>query len=109
MAKKKKPSKWNKKHEFMRKKSTGKVGHPVFVYGARKRFFKFLTFTHTPEEGMEEEYEKLKHNIDPDEEGLRDTYVKKRFDINRSDAFRKPDRKYRIHPDDEPTIKKYKK
>ena len=109
MEKKKKTQKWNKKHKFMRKKSTELVGHPVFVYGERKRFLKYLTFTHTPEKGKEGDYEKLRHNIDPQEDGVRDTYVKKKFDVNRSDAFRKPDRQYRIHPEDEPTIKKYKK
>ena len=95
--------KWNR---FKRKKSTNKVGHPVYMYGKRKGFYKYLTFTHTPKEP--DLFEKLKHNIDPNETD-KDTYVKKKFDVSRSDAFRKPDKKYRIHEEDRETIKKYKK
>ncbi len=106
MAKKKR--KWNRAHYFRRKKSTQhKVGHPVYVYGTSGRFSKYLVFTHTPEN--EQDYEKLKHNIDPAEDGKRDTYVKKKPEVNHSDALRDPDKKYRIHDDDKDTIKKYKK
>lgn len=109
MAKKQK-AKWNRAHEFKRKKSSDReVGHPVYVYGKRGRNYKYLTFTHNPEEGKEADYEKLKHNIDPDEDGVKSTYVKKKFQTNRDDAFRDPDKKYRIHSDDRETIKKYKK
>ena len=77
--------------------------------GSSGRFYKYLTFTHTPEAGFETDYEKLKHHIDPLEEGKRSTYIKKKFEVNRKDAFRDPDKKYRIHPDDVNTVKKYKK
>ncbi len=101
--------KWNRSHEFKRKNSTKReVGHPVYVYGKRGRTYKYLTFTHKPEEGKEQDYEKLKHNIDPHEKS-EPTYVKKKYQINRDDAFRAPDKKYRIHDDDRETIKKYKK
>ena len=107
--KNKQPRKWNRVHEFKRKKSTpNKVGHPVFVYGKRGRDSKYLVFTHTPEEGDEDNYEKLDHNIDP-EEIDRDSYVKKQFEIGHSGNLRDPDKKYRIHDDDKETIKKYKK
>lgn len=109
---KKKPpkQKWNRAHRFQRKKSTArKVGHPVLVYGKRGRFSKYLVFTHTPEVGNEANYEKLRHNIDPLEDGKRDTWVKKIPEVVHSTSLREPDRKYRIHEDDIKTIKKYKK
>lgn len=105
----KQPRKWNRAHEFKRKKSTpNKVGHPVLVYGKRGRDSKYLVFTHTPKDGDESNYEKLDHNIDPNETD-KDSYVKKEYEIGRSDALRSPDKKYRIHNDDKPKIKKYKK
>lgn len=107
--KNKQTRKWNRAHEFKRKKSTpNKVGHPVLVYGKSGRFSKYLVFTHTPKDGDEDNYEKLGHNIDPNETD-RNTYVKKQSETSRSDALREPDKKYRIHPDDKGRIKKYKK
>ena len=109
MAKKNK-SKWNRSHKFMRKKSNRSgVGHPVYVYGNNKRAYKYLLFTHNPPEGREEEFELLKHNIDPQEEGLRSSYVKKQFQIDRFNAFEDQTEKYRIREDDRDVIKKYKK
>ena len=93
---------------FKREKSKKKVGHPVYVYGQNGRNFKFLRFTHKPEEGKEKEYEKLKYNIDPDEKD-RDSYVKKQFLVRRRDDFEDPSKNYRIHNDDLPTIKNLKK
>ena len=93
----------------MRRKSTKLVGHPVYVYGQNGRSYKYLTFTHKPEKGKEDDYKELKHNIDPDKDGFEPTFVKKKFEVNRRDAFREPDKKYRIHADDVSTIKKYKK
>ena len=103
-----KKRKWNRVHYFRRKKSSKrKVGHPVYVYGTSGRDSKYLVFTHTP--NPPEDYEELKHNIDPEEEGKRKSYVKKKPEINHSDALRDPDKKYRIHEEDKETIKKYKK
>ena len=108
--KQKKPkTRWNRVHFFKRKKSTKTVGHPVYVYGQNSRNYKYLTFTHKPEEGKEDDYELLKHNIDPEEDGTAPTYVKKSFEINRRNDFRDPDKKYRIHDEDAETIKQYKK
>ena len=67
-----------------------------------------MTFTHKPEEGKESNYEKLKHNIDPDEKDG-DTYVNKNYGVSVDSSFNPPDKKYRIHADDVPTIKRYKK
>lgn len=101
--------KWNRVHEFKRKQSTCReVGHPVYVYGKRGRNYKYLTFTHKPEKGKESEYEKLKHNIDPQERN-KSTYVKKKYDVSIDSKFLPPDKKYRIHNDDKQTIKLYKK
>lgn len=107
--KNKQTRKWTRAHEFKRKKSTpSKVGHPVYVYGKSGKNSKYLVFTHKPKDGDETNYEKLNHNIDPDETD-KDTYVKKRFEVSRSDALRNPDKKYRLHDDDKKKIKKYKK
>ena len=111
MSKKKTKAKWNRVHYFKRKKSTErKVGHPVYVYGTRGNQRKYLVFTHTPEDGNAgDNYEKLKHNIDPEEEGKRDTWVKKTYEVSRYDSLREPDKDYRIHEEDSKTIKKYRK
>ena len=109
ISKKKALKKWNRAHEFKRKTSTEhKVGHPVYVYGKRGRFFKYLTFTHSPEKGKENDYEELKHNIDfSDKENS--SFVKKKYDVSINTKFRASDKKYRIHDDDKELIKKYKK
>ena len=107
---KKKNRKWNRAHYFARKKSTSRqVGHPVYVYGTSGKYRKYLTFTHTPEVGKETDYEQLLHNIDPDEDGKRDSYVKKQYSFSHEDSLRPPDKKYRIHDKDQERIKKYKK
>jgi len=100
--------KWNRAHFFKKKKSTPKkVGHPVYVYGTRSRFYKFLTITHTPEKGKEHQYVKLNHNIDPDDPTP--AFLKTIFGISRQDQFEDPPKKYRIHDDDKSTFTKYKK
>ncbi len=100
--------KWNRAKYFARKKSTSrKVGHPVFVYGRRKNYRKYLTFTHTPEKGKEENYEQLLHNIDPDDN--KPCYVKKFYGVSKSDSLIEPDKNYRIHDEDKELVKKYKK
>ena len=107
--KKKSTKKWNRVHFFKRRKSTKQqVGHPVYVYGTSGRYYKYLTFTHTPESGKETDYERLLHNIDPDDTA-RHSFVKKQFSVLAKDSFREPDKKYRIHEEDAPTIRKYKK
>ena len=101
--------KWNRAHEFARKKSTEReVGHPVLIVGKRSRFRRFLVFTHTPEKGKEQDYEELKHNIDPDEEGIRKSHVKKKPEVSDEERLRAPDKQYRIHEEDKEIIKKYR-
>ena len=108
--KKTKPTKWNRTHEFQRKKSNRKgVGHPVYIYGKRARSFKYLLFTHKPPEGEEADFDLLKHNIDPDMDGKEPSYVRKKYLVDRHNAFEAPDKKYRIHDEDRETIKRYKK
>ena len=102
--------KWNRAHYFARKKSTPRqVGHPVYVYGISGKYRKYLTFTHTPEVGKESNYEKLLHNIDPQEEGKGKSYVKKTPDVSIHTTLRSADKNYRIHDEDRETIKRYKK
>jgi len=100
--------KWNRAHFFKRKKSNRRrVGHPVYVYGTSGRYYKYLTFTHTPEKGKESDYEQLKHNIDPEDK--ENIHVKKQYSVSVESSFREPDKKYRIYEEDMPTIRKYKK
>ena len=106
----KQKTKWNKRNFFKRKKSSRRqVGHPVLVYAEANDNYKYLTFTHSPEKGKENDYEKLKHNIDPKKDGLEPTYVKKKSGFGHSKNFDPPQEKYRIHNDDKTTVKKYKK
>lgn len=106
---KKQKRKWNRAHTFSRQKSNhDRVGHPALVYGKSGRLRKYLLFTHTPEVGAEKEYERLNHNINPDEKD-RYSYVKKRYFVSDRDSLTAPDKKYQIHPDDEKIVKKYKK
>lgn len=105
--KKKKNTPWKSVNQFKRRKSTKTVGHPVWVYKRRGRVYKYLTFTHKPVEGKEQDFEKLFYNIDPDD--IEDCYVKKQFSITDRDAFEDPDKKYRIHEKDKDTVRKYQK
>jgi hypothetical protein len=57
--------------------------------------------------GNESNYEKLKYNIDPSDTS--DCYVSKKYAVTRQDAFKDPDKKYRIHEKDKATVKKYQK
>ena len=110
MAKKQKgpKKKWNRAHFFLRQKSNKeRVGHPVYVYGTSGRVYKFLLFTHTPEEGKESEFIKLRHNIDSKDP--KDSYMLKKFRTSRDEAFDPPDKKYRIHEEDRCTVKKHMK
>ena len=100
--------KWTRAHFFKRKKSNRKgVGHPVYVYGKSGRDYKYLLFTHKPKKGEEDDYVKLKHNIDP--KAAETVYMKKSYQVNHDSAFREPDVKYRIHEEDRGTVKKYEK
>ena len=96
---------WKTVNKFKKRKSTKTVGHPVWVYRKRGRYYKYLTFTHKPTN--DEDFEELKYNIDPQDPTR--CYVKKKYDINHSNAFADADKKYRIHPKDKYTVKKYQK
>ena len=102
---KKKQQPWKSVNKFKKRKSTKTVGHPVWVYRKRGRAYKYLTFTHKPTN--EADFEKLHYNIDP--EDTSDCYVKKQYEVNDRDAFKDADKKYRIHPKDKNTVKKYQK
>ena len=102
-------NKWNKVHFFKKQKSTkNEVGHSVLVYRQSKQYYRYLTFTHTPEDDKLDNYKELKHNIDPLETNKKSYFnIYPRTTIKGS--FRKPDKKYRIHEDDLDLIKEYKK
>ena len=100
--------KWNRAHKFARKKSSSrKVGHPVYIYGTRGKYRKYLIFTHNPEEGKEENYEELLYNIDPNDKEK--CFVRKQYGVSNENSFREPDGEYRIHEKDKERVKKYKK
>ena len=103
----KKKSPWKSTNMFKKRKSTDTVGHPVHVYKKRGRSYKYLTFTHKPKEGFESDFEKLNYNIDPSDSS--DCYVSKKYSVTKQDAFKDPDKKYRIHEKDKATVKKYQK
>lgn len=96
---------WKSVNRFKKRKSSKTVGHPVWVYKKRGRAYKYLTFTHKPTNDTD--FEKLLYNIDPDDKT--DCYIKKQFEVNDRDAFKEADKKYRIHPKDKNTVKKYQK
>ena len=102
---KKKQRPWKSVNKFKKRKSTKTVGHPVWVYRKRGRSYKYLTFTHKPTN--EADFEKLHYNIDP--EDMSDCYVKKQYSVTEQKAFKDADKKYRIHPKDKNTVKKYQK
>ena len=102
--------KWNRRNYFAEKKSKDKRiknSHPVYVYGANKNYRKYLLFTHTPEKGKEDNFEKLNFNIDSNDKD--DCYVKKTYEISEEKSLITPKVKYRIHDSDKEKIKKYKK
>ena len=103
----KKKSPWKSANGFKKRKSSKTVGHPVLVYKKRGRYFKYLTFTHKPKKGYESDFEKLLHNIDPFDTS--DCYVSKNYGVTNKNAFKDADKKYRVHPKDKNTIKKYQK
>ena len=105
--KKKNHGKWRSYYTFLRRKSTNTVGHPIWVYKKKGRAYKHLTFTHTPVEGHEDDYDLLGYNIDPfDHEPC---YVSKKFSIEDKDAFEATPKKYRIHHSDKEKVRQYQK
>ena len=64
MSKNNKRKKWNRAHEFSKRKRTKSTSsHPAFIYGKFGRQRKYLAFTHSPTtKGLKNE--KLKVNID---------------------------------------------
>ena len=60
-----------------------------------------------PIKGKEEQYEKLRYNIDPREHS-KGSYLKKNFAQSPERCFDEPDKHYRIHREDMATIKNKK-
>lgn len=105
--KKNNKTKWNRKHEFQIKKGTKSTKpHPAYVYAQSGNKYKHLIFTHSPTTNGKANVP-LKYNIDPNEK--RTGYIRPMFFVDRRENFEPPKKKYRIHPDDMSTIKKYKK
>lgn len=106
----KKRTKWNRQHQFKRKKSNAKgVGHPVYIFASSNRRRKYLTFTHDRDNKFPDKVP-LQHNIDPDVvDPNNKTYVLPYYSIDRDDAFDPLDKRYRIHKDDLGVIRKYQK
>lgn len=108
MAKKKvKGRKWNRAHEFSKRKPTKSTsGHPAYVYGKSGRQRKYLAFTHS-ETTKGEKNEKLKVNIDGSDEPC---YLRTTPLIAKDTDFEQEKYDYALRSDyDKELIKKHKK
>ena len=103
----KKQHKWNRVRIWSRKKPTKSTkGHPAYIFERSGRLMRHLLFTHSPTTDGEENV-LLKHNIDPDEVD-RDSYVRPKAFVSQDGDFEPVDKKYRIHKEDQETIKQIK-
>ena len=108
----KKKSKWHRVHFFRQERKrdadnrkTGKE-HPAYIYEQSSRHYKAIIFTsHPTTDGVKNE--RMKYNIDPSNTETHSYGVRYRGPRPFSD-FRSPDKTYRIHKDDMPTVKKLK-
>lgn len=85
--------KWNKAHEFQkRKKTKNEEGHPAYIYKKSGNQRKYVAFTHSPTtDGKDNEI--LDKNIDGSED---DCYAVPTPKIAKVDTFEKPDKEYKF-------------
>ena len=119
---KKKPRRWNRAHEFAKRKpkttvkmvsdkhvdsSTDKEGHPVYIFGRSGQLRRYLAFTHSPTTDGKENLP-LEQNIDSNDK--RKCYVRDAHLVARFDDFEKPSVTYSLKTDyDRELIKWLKK
>lgn len=107
MSKNKSGRKWNRAHEFSKRKPTNSTsGHPAFIYGKSGRQRKYLAFTHSATtKGVKNE--KLKVNIDGSNEPC---YLRTVTLYAKDDDFQKGPFNYAFRSNyDKELVKKYKK
>lgn len=104
---KKKIKKWNRAHEFSKRKPTKTTsGHPAYIYGKSGRQRKYLAFTHSPTTKGKANV-KLKANIDGSKD---DCYLRTQPLYAFDNDFENGDFGYRFRSEhDKNLIKKYKK
>ena len=104
---KSKGRKWNRAHEFSKRKPTKSTsGHPAYIYGKSGRQRKYLAFTHS-ETTKGAKNEKLKVNIDGSNEPC---YLRTVPLYAREDEFDKEAHDYALRSNyDKELVKKYKK
>lgn len=105
--KKVKGRKWNRAHEFSKRKPTKSTsGHPAFIYGKSGRQRKYLAFTHSPStNGVQNK--KLKVNIDGSNE---DCYLRTIPLYAKDNDFEDGPFNYALRSNyDKELVKKYKK
>ena len=110
MKQKKSYRKWNRRHEWRLHNHSGqdKKKHPAYVFAASANKRKFLCFTHSASTNGIANV-RLKHNVEPADP--KDCYIVPRSmteDISHLEPVPK-NRCFRIHPEDQETVKKYKK
>ncbi len=104
---KKKGKKWNRAHEFSKRKPTKSTsGHPAYIYGKSGRQRKYLAFTHSKTtNGVKNE--PLKRNIDGSNEPC---YLRTTPLYAKDDDFEKGPFNYSFRSEyDKELIKKHKK
>lgn len=104
---KKSTKKWNRAHEFTKRKPTKTTsGHPAYIYGKSGRQRKYLAFTHSPTTKGNANV-KLKVNIDGSSD---DCYLRTQPLYAKDGDFENGDYGYRLRSEyDKNLIKKYKK
>lgn len=108
----KKKQKWHRVHFFRQEKKRDaenrKIGkeHPAYIFEQSPKHYKAIIFTSHPTTDGEAN-EKMKHNVDP-LDTTRTSYGVYYRGARPFSDFRPPDKAYRIHKDDMPTVKKLK-
>ena len=107
MKNKTKGRKWNRSHEFSKRKPTKSTsGHPAYIYGKSGRQRKYLAFTHS-ETTNGKKNEKLKVNIDGSEEPC---YLRTTTLYARDNDFEEGPFDYALRTEyDKDLVKKHKK
>lgn len=92
-AAKKNKSKWNRAHEFSKRKPTKSTkGHPAYIFAKSGQKRKYFAFTHSATTDGKDNIS-LKKNIDGSEDKC---YVRPKFLMANEDKFEKPSKEYKF-------------
>ena len=93
-AAKKNKSKWNRAHEFSKRKPTKSTkGHPAYIFAKNGRVRKYFAFTHSATTDGKDNI-RLKKNIDITDK--KDCYIRQIPLQARDDEFEKPSKEYKF-------------